>query len=64
MAGMTDPNDDDIMVKALAGYLETSLSTESLLRSLLAKTGHDDPDAPLEECLSDLVKDYLRLACR
>lgn len=60
---MTDPS-DDLILKALVVYIENSLSTEALLRGLLAKTGHDDPNAPLEECVTDLVKDYLRLACR
>lgn len=59
---MTDPS-DDLILKALVEYLEDSLSTEAILRELLSKTGHDNPDVPLEECVTDLVRDYLRLAC-
>lgn len=52
---------NDLVVNALVSYLEESLDREDLLREILAKAGYDDPQCSVEECLSSLVKDYLRL---
>lgn len=46
----------------MAQYLDESLSTEGVLRELLAKVGFDDPDLTLEECVASLVQAHLRLA--
>ncbi len=53
---------DDLLVRALAEYLDQSLSTEGVIRELLAKAGFDDPELPVEECVAAMVTAYLRLA--
>ena len=60
---MTEP-DEDMILRAMVKYLDSSLSTETLLRELLAKTGHNDPEHSVEECLRNLVVDYLRITTR
>lgn len=58
---MSDVDKDEKIIKALADYLDESLSQESVLRGLLAKVGHNDPNKPVEDCLEGLVRDHLRL---
>ena len=50
-----------MLMNALVKYLDESLSWENSLREILVKSGHDDPNLPLEDCVSALVMDYLRL---
>ena len=57
-------NKDETIIKALADYLDESLSQESILRGLLAKVGHNDPNKSIEDCLAGLVADHLRLMVR
>ena len=54
-------SNDESVIRAMATYLEESLSQEEVLRGLLAKAGYNDPDAPVEVCLMRLVEDHLRL---
>jgi hypothetical protein len=58
---MSDDAANDLVVNALASYLENSLERENSLREILSKAGYNDPDSSVEECLVSLVKDYLRL---
>jgi hypothetical protein len=46
----------------MAEYLDQSLSTEGVIRELLAKAGFNDPELPVEECVAALVEAHLRLA--
>lgn len=46
----------------MAQYLDESLSTEGVIRELLAKAGFNDPDISVEECVVSLVQACLRLA--
>lgn len=55
-------NDDDVIVSALAEYLEKSLEQEQVLRGLLDKAGYNDSDRTVEECFTDLVEDFHILA--
>lgn len=58
---MNDAEANEMLMSALMMYLDESLSLESSLREILEKSGHNDQSLPLEDCLSALVKDYLRL---
>lgn len=58
---MNEDKTDDLVVNALATYLESSLDQERSLRDILAKAGYDSAELPLEDCLTNLVRDYLRL---
>lgn len=53
---------DDLLIQAMAQYLDESLSTEGVIRELLAKAGFNDPDISVEECVVSLVQACLRLA--
>lgn len=54
-------DNDENLIHALVEYLEDSLSREVVLRDLLAKAGYNDPDQSVEECLTLLVMDHLRM---
>lgn len=58
---MSDENNDESVIRAMAAYLEENLSREAILREILAKAGYNDPDASVEECVMRLVQDHLRL---
>ena len=53
---------DDLLIRAMAEYLDESLSTEGVIREILAKAGFNDPELSVEECVSALVQAHLRLA--
>lgn len=57
-----DTPTDDQIIQAMVQALEESLTHEGAIRDLLAKAGFDDPDLPVEECVSSLVQAYLRVA--
>jgi SHS2 domain-containing protein len=52
---------DDVLVTAMAQYLEESLEQEKVLRDLLTKVGYNDPERTVEECFENLILDHLRL---
>lgn len=58
---MEDAEANEMLMNALVKYLDESLSWENSIREILVKSGHDDPNLPLEDCVSALVMDYLRL---
>lgn len=53
---------DELLVQAMAQYLDESLSVESSIRELLAKVGFNDPELPVEDCVAALVGAHLRLS--
>ena len=48
-------NANDMMVQAMAVYLDEHLSDESALRELLDRVGYNDPDLSVVDCLASLV---------
>ena len=62
---MCDPRDlndnDALVVKAMATYMEESVSRDLVLRELLAQARHNDPTLSVEQCLAHLVQNYNRL---
>lgn len=54
------PPDDDLLIRAMASYLDESLSAEEALREILATAGFNDPKLRVEECVQALVDAYLR----
>jgi hypothetical protein len=61
MCNPNDPSHDELLVRALASYLDDSVSQEFALRDLLEQTQHNNPDLSVGECVSKLVQDYLIL---
>jgi len=53
---------DNLLIQAMAQYLDEALSTEGVIRELLARVGFDNPDLTVEECVAKLVQAHLRLA--
>ena len=53
---------DNLLIQAMAQYLDESLSVESSIRELLAKVGFNDPELPVEDCVAALVGAHLRLS--
>ena len=53
---------DNLLIQAMAQYLDESLSVESTVRALLAKVGFNDPELPVEDCVAALVGAHLRLS--
>ncbi len=49
------------LVQAMAESIEDSINMEDAIRQLLVKTGHNDPNITVVECVGHLVKAYFRL---
>lgn len=60
-AGMSEQPPDDLLIRAMVVYLDQTLSTERVLREILAKAGFNDPNLSVEECVTALVQAHLRL---